>query len=283
MRRLIAILTALILSAGCSASEVDTPEPDSATPSEPGKPSGAADFPAGKTADYQLGGPYSPPAGVTIVVRDSTATPAAGAYNICYVNAFQTQPGERDLWLRERRDLILSGADGRPLIDQNWPDELLVDTSTAQQRDQLAEIVGHTIGDCAAKGFEAVEFDNLDSYTRSDGKLTAADNLRFAAALTRTAHAAGLLAGQKNAADLSEQASGQASFDFAIAEECLRFQECTQYRAVYGRRVIDIEYTDDLPGSPETVCALPNRPPSTLIRDRELVPEGIAGYFYRHC
>lgn len=35
-------------------------------------------------------------------------------YNICYVNGFQTQPGERDLWLVQRRDLILIGGDGRP-------------------------------------------------------------------------------------------------------------------------------------------------------------------------
>ena len=33
--------------------------------------------------DYQIGGPYTPPAGVQVVSRDHDASPAAGLYNIC--------------------------------------------------------------------------------------------------------------------------------------------------------------------------------------------------------
>lgn len=39
--------------------------------------------------DYQIGQPYAPPSGVTVVSRDREAAPAAGLYTICYVNAFQ--------------------------------------------------------------------------------------------------------------------------------------------------------------------------------------------------
>ncbi|WP_216902528.1 endo alpha-1,4 polygalactosaminidase, partial [Nocardia alni] len=234
-------------------------------------------------ADYQLGGPYPPPAGVTIVTRDSTAAPVAGVYNVCYVNGFQTQPGEQELWRGQRRDLLLSGADGKLVVDDNWPDEYLLDTSTPEGRSKLAEILGRTITGCAAAGFQAVEFDNLDSYTRSGGRLTAADNLALAALLSRIAHDAGLLTGQKNSPDLGEQAKREASFDFAVAEECLQFHECDKYSSTYGGRVVDIEYTDDLPGPLDTVCAQPDRPAFTLIRDRKLVPQGDAGYFYQHC
>ena len=44
-------------------------------------------------ADYQLGEAYRPAEDVTVVVRDATATPEPGVYSVCYVNAFQTQPG----------------------------------------------------------------------------------------------------------------------------------------------------------------------------------------------
>ena len=51
-------------------------------------------FPVNGNVDYQLGDAYTPPSGTQIVSRDHTADPASGIYNICYINAFQTQPGE---------------------------------------------------------------------------------------------------------------------------------------------------------------------------------------------
>ncbi len=283
MRILLVALAGLLITTACAPPDGGAPEPGPATSSEISDSSGALGFPAGAVADYQLGGPYQPSEGTKIVVRDSTAARAPGFYNICYVNGFQTQPGERDLWLSERRDLVLVGRDGRPMIDENWPDELIVDTSTAAKRARLTHIIGETINTCATKGFDAIEFDNLDSYSRSRGELTVADNLELATALASTAHAAGLLVGQKNAAELSEQGRRQARFDFAIAEECLSFHECDSYTAGYGERVIDIEYTDNLPGAPDAVCARDDRPRSTVIRDRRLVTPGTAGYFHRSC
>ncbi|MFE3188044.1 endo alpha-1,4 polygalactosaminidase [Nocardia sp. NPDC059240] len=266
----LAIAGALI-TAGCSTA------PNS--PNSPGTPG----FPAGGVADYQLGGPYAPAPGTKIVTRDSTATPAEGLYNICYVNAFQTQPGHREAWLRDRPDLVLSDRNGAPLIDENWPDELILDTSTATKRGRLADILRKVIATCAQKGFTAVEFDNLDSYTRSRGALTAANNLRLATVLAKSAHNAGLAVGQKNSAELGETGRQQAGFDFAVAEECLRFGECDRCTAVYGRSVIDIEYLDNLPAPLDSVCTQPNRAASTVIRDRALVPRGTDGYFYRAC
>ena len=50
--------------------------------------------PDGGTPDYQLGAAYPPPDGVEIVARARTASPPPGVYAICYINGFQTQPGE---------------------------------------------------------------------------------------------------------------------------------------------------------------------------------------------
>ncbi|OEV19859.1 hypothetical protein AN219_27525, partial [Streptomyces nanshensis] len=68
--------------------------------------------------------------------------------------------------------------------------------------DELANLVGGWIDGCAEKGFQAVEVDNLDSYERSGDRLSRADNVAFAALLTRRAHRSGLAAGQKNAQEL---------------------------------------------------------------------------------
>jgi hypothetical protein len=280
-RALFLCATALVL-AGCSAEQPDAaPDPvPSQSKSAPGKNVGA--FPAGAAADYQLGGAYQPPPGATLLVRDSTATPAAGLYNVCYVNGFQTQPADRDLWLTQRRDLILFGADQAPLIDSNWPDELIVDTSTPAKRDRLTAIFASTITGCAQAGFNAVEVDNLDSYTRSAGALTVEDNLAFATALAHLSHDAGMAIGQKNSAELGSQGKEKAGFDFAVTEECVRFDECQSYTDAYGEHVLDIEYTDE-PGGTADVCAHSPRPKATIIRDRALTTPAGPGYSYERC
>ncbi|MEO6084114.1 MAG: endo alpha-1,4 polygalactosaminidase [Umezawaea sp.] len=241
----------------------------------------ARTFPDGAAADYQLGGAYPPPVGVALVVRDSTEAPAEGLFNVCYVNGFQTQPAEREVWLSERRDLVLSGKDGQPVIDPNWPDEMVLDTSTVEKRARLAVIVGATIQACDAAGFDAVEVDNLDSDTRSRGALTVENNLAFAALLVGKAHDRGLLIGQKNAAGLGQRGKEEVGFDFAVAEECLAFDECGAYTAVYGQRVLDVEYTDNLPSG--GVCGKADRPRATIVRDRSLVRPGAPGYSYQRC
>ena len=55
-------------------------------------------LPANAKFDYQIGSPYTPPSGVKVVTRDHSADPVAGLFNICYVNAFQSQPGEASFW-----------------------------------------------------------------------------------------------------------------------------------------------------------------------------------------
>lgn len=97
--------------------------------------------PPGGAFDYQLGGAYAPPTGVTVVVRDRTAAPAGAGYDVCYVNGFQTQPGESDSFADEHPELLVT-VDGSPLADPGWPDEYLFDTSSAEKRSALVTIVG---------------------------------------------------------------------------------------------------------------------------------------------
>ena len=250
-----------------------TPMPQAAKPAMAEGP-----LPAGAVADYQLGGGYPPPEGVTVVVRDSTDSPAPGVFNICYVNGFQTQPGAD--W---PRDLLLRGPEG-PLADPGWPDEFLLDISTEAARAGNLALLRPTLGACAERGFDAVEFDNLDSYSRSGGQLDIEDALAFARMLVAEAGRLGLPAGQKNAAELGARGRDAAGFSFAVTEECHRWDECAAFTSVYGsEQVLGIEYADDLRGSFEDACADPDRPGSLILRDRLLSRAGSEGHVFAAC
>ncbi|WP_308010896.1 endo alpha-1,4 polygalactosaminidase [Streptomyces sp. AC495_CC817] len=242
-------------------------------------PGGVTLPPAGAVPDYQLGGAYPPADGVGIVGRDRSAEPAEGAYSVCYVNGFQTQPGEREAW---DDDLLLTDGDG-VVFDPDWPDEALLDTSTAAGRDRIVAVLEPWIVGCAEAGFDAVEFDNLDSYTRSEGALSLDDNLALATALVTIAHGAGLAAGQKNAAEDAAVLRERAGFDFAVTEECAAYGECAAYADVYGEHVIDIEYTDQLPRPFEELCGSEDAPASMVLRDRDLLTPADPGYVFETC
>lgn len=272
------VLTVVVMAAlaGCST----TSKRPSATVSSTHS---VSELPTSGIPDYQLGGAYPPAPDVTIVERDSTSRPAAGRYNICYINGFQTQGAQENaMWLKAHGSDVLRDSSGKPLHDPGWPDEMILDTTTAAKRDDIASVLGTSIDRCASRGFDAVEFDNLDSYTRFAGRLTEAGNFALARILVARAHERGLAAGQKNTPDESRRAKA-AGYDFAIAEECLTYNECGSYTKVYGSRVIDIEYTDDLKGSWTSNCARPSRPAMTILRDRNLVPKGNRAYVFQHC
>lgn len=232
--------------------------------------------PAGATFDYQLGGAYDPPAGVAVVARDATADPS-GLYDICYVNGFQTQPGEGEHWLSEHPDLVLRDAAGDPVADPDWPDEYLLDTSTEAKREQIAALLGTVVASCATSGFDAVEIDNLDTYSRSDGALTLEDNVDLAARYARVAHDLGMAIAQKNGAGHSALLKAQVGFDFAVTEDCAQFDECADYSDAYGDLVFDIEY------EPEHFAAACDAVGSAVLRDLGLAPAGSPDYLFESC
>ncbi len=127
---------------------------------------------------------------------------------------------------------------GRPVVDSVWG-EWLLDTRTAAKRKALARIVGRWTERCASDGFDAVEYDNLDSFSRSHHLLSRTDDKRYAALLVKRAHAAGLAAAQKNWAEWDGTSVG---FDFAVAEQCGQYRECGSYVDHYGDRVLAVEY-----------------------------------------
>nr|WP_202886878.1 endo alpha-1,4 polygalactosaminidase [Kribbella sandramycini] len=246
-----------------------------ASDAEPAPPAAVEPPPRHAGLDYQLGGPYPPPAGVQVVVRDRTAPIADGLYNVCYVNAFQTQPGEESGW---DQDLLLKDAAGKLVIDEDW-DEPLLDLRTADKRTRIAAKVNGWIDGCAAKGYQAIEPDNYDSYTRSKGLLTAAQAKEFLTLLATHAHTKNLAIGQKNTADLAVDRKA-VGLDFAVSEECGQYDECDTYAEAFGDNVLVIEYTPD--GLRKACTAFGDRL-SIVLRDRDVQPAGDSAYVRKSC
>lgn len=227
--------------------------------------------------DYQLGGAYAPADSVKIVSRDRNEQPAKGLYNICYVNGFQAQQSENDFWNSQHSDLVLKDQSGKPVVDVDW-NEMLLDVSTPEKRTALAAIEAGWIAGCAKSGFDAVEIDNLDSYSRSGGRLTADDAVAFVRLLADAAHMNGLAIAQKNSTELVPRKMDMGT-DFAVAEECDRYDECDDYRAGYDDHVLIIEYRKA--DFDKGCMAYPQL--SIVLRDVDLVPKGQSGYVFDGC
>lgn len=96
---------------------------------------------------------------------------------------------------------------------------------------------------CRAKGFDAVEPDNMDGYRNRTGfPLTAADQLRYNRLIARLARERGLAVGLKN--DLDQIPQLLADFDFAVNEQCAEYDECGRLVPFVkaGKAVFHVEY-----------------------------------------
>lgn len=268
------LLVSVLMVAGCGAVPLSADD-------DPSSDRGIVLPDAGAGFDYQLGGAYPPPRGASVIARDRLAEPAGAGYDICYVNGFQTQPDRSEEFARQHPELVVQ-VDGVPLVDSGWPDEFILDTSTARKRTALAEIVGAWITRCRDDGYAAVEIDNLDSFTRSNGALKAEDNLALAAEYALTAHAAGLAIAQKNTAEWTDEVAAL-GYDFAVTESCAAFGECEVYSTAYDV-VLDIEYVDEL-GAEAFAQACRDSGPGVvmILRDHDLRMAGEDGYVFRAC
>jgi hypothetical protein len=223
--------------------------------------------------DYQIGEPYTPPAGVKVVSRDHTASPAKGLYNICYVNAFQAQPGTEDEW----GDLLLRDGSGKVVYDEDWG-EAMLDIRTADKRQRIADRVDSWIDSCADKGFDAVEPDNLDTFDRTN-LLSESNAKAFIKLLSTHAHDKGLAIGQKNTAELAS-AHKEMGTDFAVAEECAEWNECGDYADAYDDHVVVIEYAK---ANLKKACSQFGDRLSIVLRDVDVSAPGSDGYVRETC
>lgn len=151
----------------------------------------------------------------------------------CYINTGSHENWRPDAQRFPRRLL------GRPL--EGWPGERWLDI---RQVDELAPIMRQRMRMCQAKGFDAVEVDNVDGWQQRSGfAITPAHQLRYNRWLARTAHSMGLAIALKN--DVEQVPELVDHFDYAVAEQCAQYDECGGFRPFIaaGKPVFDIEYS----------------------------------------
>lgn len=158
---------------------------------------------------------------------------AAGRRVVCYFSA--------GTWEEFRPDAggCPEEVRGRALAD--FSDERWLDV---RRIDLLAPVLLARLDACAAKGFDAVEPDNVDAYRNDSGfPLTGEDQLAFNTWIANAAHARGLAVALKN--DDEQVAALVPYFDFAVVEQCFEFDECERYAPFVagGKAVLVAEYT----------------------------------------
>ena len=99
------------------------------------------------------------------------------------------------------------------------------------------------IQNCADKGADAVEPDDIDGYTNSPGfSFTRADQVAYNKAIAGIVHSFGMSVALKNDGD--DVNSLLPFFDFAIVEQCIQYSECSTYSpfVAAGKSVLVSEY-----------------------------------------
>jgi hypothetical protein len=160
---------------------------------------------------------------------------AQGRKVFCYIDA-----GMYENW-RSDANRFSSFVKGNAV--QGWAGEQWLDI---RQLQVLAPIMQARLDMCQTKGFDGVEFDNVDGYTNDTGfPLTANDQLAYNTWFAHEAHLRGMSAGLKN--DLDQVQQLLPSFDWALDEQCFRYQECDLLTPFIraGKAVFEVEYAQD--------------------------------------
>jgi hypothetical protein len=198
----------------------------------------------GTTWQYQLDGTVDLSVGAQAYDVDGFDTPAtgtgsvaaihaAGAHAICYVET---------AWEDYRSD---AGSFSPALLGRSmggYPHERWVDV---RNLGALLPVMTARARMCASKGFDAIEWDNVDSYTQNTGfPLSEHDAEVFATDLASITHDLGLAVGLKNSTDNDMDVALQPAFDFAVDEQCNQYGECGSLSAFIsaGKPVFNVEY-----------------------------------------
>ncbi len=196
------------------------------------------------TFQWQLSGTIDLSPSADVFDVDLFDTPAStvaalhrrGRHVICYVSVGSYEDWRPDA-ARFPRSVI-----GKPY--QGWSGEWWLDV---RHLSALAPLMRARLDLCKAKGFDAVEPDNINGYQVDGGTgfpLTAGDQLRYNRWIAAEAHRRGLSIGLKNDSDQAALLAPQ--FDWALTEDCFQQGWCDQERPFLEmhKAVFATEYTD---------------------------------------
>jgi hypothetical protein len=223
-----------------SPSPSTSPSPSPSPSPTPTSSSSALSIPAGTKWYWQLQGTVN--TGVAAKVYDIdlydnsastfSALKQSGHTVICYFSA--------GTWENWRPDANLFPASALGSNVSGWQGEKWLDVRDSTVRSIMAQRM-----DLAkSKGCDGLEPDNVDGYSNKSGfPLTMQDQINFNTFLADQAHARGMIVALKNSTDLVS--SLVSKFDFAVVEECFRYNECSAYTPFIseGKAVLNAEYT----------------------------------------
>lgn len=186
----------------------------------------------------QLRGPFQ------VMELDAFDTPATvvaalhrlGKHAVCYVDVGTWEDWRPDASKFPRSVL------GKP--DAGWAGERWLDI---RKTSVLLPLMAARFQRCVAKGFDAVDPDNVDGVANPTGfALTVAEQLAYDRDIAALAHADGLSVALKS--DAGEAAALEPSFDFVVEEQCVQYRECGELAPFLAdaKAVVDIEYTTSL-------------------------------------
>jgi hypothetical protein len=265
-----------LLLVGCSSGELRPAGSDAKAPSD-GRSAVRGPL-ADAVFDYQLGGAYRPSSRVRVISRDRVAEPLPGAYNLCHVNAFQSQPGAAAArwWRRNHPELLLRDDRGELVVDEEWS-EPLFGISTKSRRAALAAVVGRGIDGCAEAGFDAVEPDNLDSFERSGSCRRPATPLRSLAWWPPVPTVPGLPSPRRSLPNCRTRAGASVS-----TSRSRRSAPATGSAPSTRRSTEAGSSTWSTGGRTSRRGRALGEELSVTLRDRGVLPVGSAGHVYRH-
>jgi hypothetical protein len=215
--------------------------------------------------------------GENSTAADVAAIHAAGAIAVCYVDVGTLESGRSDY------SQFPSSVVGPPV--QGWAGENWLLVTAANQSALVPLMEARFKNWCQAKGFDAIEPDNLDGWTNMV-PVTEADNLAYDLAIGQLAHSMSLSVGAKNVmvdVNPSQYPSLLSTFDWALNEQCFEYSECSAYTAAgsfipAGKAVFDVEYK----ASPD--CTNANGAHLNAQKtDLNLVGATESGYAYTPC
>jgi hypothetical protein len=237
-------------SSGSNAAGDGGPGPDAGAPWRPTTAApihfhwmiGASSFSSRDILPGQNGQTVYDIDGANSTAADVAAIHAAGAIAVCYVDVGSLEP--------DRPDLAAFPASVVGPAVQGWPGENWLLVTAANQKIILPLMKARFVDWCQAKGFDAIEPDNLDGWTNI-ASVSEADNVAYDLAIGQLARALPLSIGLKNVMtdlDPSQYASFLAVFDWALNEQCYEDGECDAYTAPgsflpAGKAVFDVEYS----------------------------------------
>lgn len=183
-----------------------------------------------------------------------------GTKVICYISV-----GSYENW-RSDTDQFPDEVLGKDY--EGWSGEKWLDI---RRIDLLAPIMLARLDECATKGFDGVEPDNMQIWDNDTGfPLTYEDQLRYTLWLAEEAHKRGLAIGQKNAPDQTKDLVDV--YDFAITEDAFYYdwaKDMLPYIRA-NKPVFAAEYTD-LPGDFQVFCHQSKELGfSTILKHRDL-------------